>query len=541
MADPTLNIVVTATDRASGTLSTIGDMLGGWGKLVLGVGAGLTAMLAGVSKLAFDTAYAAGRVEQLANVNALMEENAGLAAGSAAAAAAGIKSLGIESVVAQEAVSKLIRGNINLADATTLARTAQDAAVVSGSNSSETFDRIIHGITTLNPLVLRNAGIIVDTKKAYQTYADSLGIAAKTLTTVQKQQALTNAVIEAGIPLAGLYEKALEDPVKKLGSLPRIFAETRVEIGTAFLPTFTNVVDTLYDGAKRILQAVGPDGALRPAIEELAVQFGAVWDQIVIGADKALDAILLFAQGDPLAALQELGLDEASASNIIASADNISGAIRNIADALAELEDKLWLTEFMGELFDNLILLSTTGAATLSGVFAGLIQGITGDWRGGWDTIQRTIDVALVNMVTTASRLMGVALPTEIQKALQNIRDGARVNWEGMFADWIGILRGRISEIAGSFAAAGYSWGQALGGALAKGLFASLPPWLASILTTGGGFGALGFVPGYTSGKQTEKGGDDITVNYTVYTDVNMADSQAAADAVNRLFQTVRE
>ena len=66
-----------------------------------------------------------------------------------------VRSQGIEMAAAQGIAIDFARANLDMADASKLARVAQDAAVIGQTNSTEATERLMHGITTLNPIVLR--------------------------------------------------------------------------------------------------------------------------------------------------------------------------------------------------------------------------------------------------------------------------------------------------------------------------------------------------------------------------------------------------
>lgn len=65
----------------------------------------------------------------------------------------------------------MIQAELDLSRASDLARLAQNAAVNAQINSSEALGRIIHGMTTFNPLVLRNMGIMVNYDQVFDDHA----------------------------------------------------------------------------------------------------------------------------------------------------------------------------------------------------------------------------------------------------------------------------------------------------------------------------------------------------------------------------------
>ena len=79
---------------------------------------------------------------------------------------------------------------------------------------------LIHGITTQNSLVLKNAGLQVQAGQAVEEYAKSVGKSTKELTDAERSQAVLNAVLKDGEKMAGTYAEAMKEPGKVLRSFP---------------------------------------------------------------------------------------------------------------------------------------------------------------------------------------------------------------------------------------------------------------------------------------------------------------------------------
>ena len=67
-----------------------------------------------------------------------------------------------------------------------------------GISTSQAFDDMARGIGRMSPMILDNLGIILDAKKTYGDYAESIGKSSNELTRAEKIQALLNKVIEEG-------------------------------------------------------------------------------------------------------------------------------------------------------------------------------------------------------------------------------------------------------------------------------------------------------------------------------------------------------
>lgn len=75
---------------------------------------------------------------------------------------------------------------------------ARKSAALTGGTAIDRFDQLSKAIEFGNQKMLRQAGILINLEKAYKDYAASIGVGVKTLSDIEKQQALFNAVLEFG-------------------------------------------------------------------------------------------------------------------------------------------------------------------------------------------------------------------------------------------------------------------------------------------------------------------------------------------------------
>ena len=287
---------------AEGKTINLKDSLKGLSKVGKTVIIGLTAVAAAATlalgalavktgMMIKDATLAAARVEQVADVAILVGQNMGIAEDAVVSTAEGLRKQGIEADSAYEAVTKLMQADLDLGKAEGLMGVARDAAVIAGENTTETFDGITTAVLTLNTEMLRNKGIVFTSKSAYEDYAAANGLVASELTEVEKQAAFANAVIKAGIPIQGAYEKSLENPVKLLGSLKRVFNDIAVGVGGPFTKGLTNIIRPFYDLAKSVAAMVSEGGSLRPILDMLGAGFAGFGDQLG-GAITSLEPLL---------------------------------------------------------------------------------------------------------------------------------------------------------------------------------------------------------------------------------------------------------
>lgn len=214
----------------------------------------------------------AGRFQEMVNVDEMMGAKVGLTNDQIDGQIDKIRKLGIEGGVAADTVAQFTRYQLDMSKSTNLAREAQDAAVQSNSNSTETLSRLIDGIITGRTEILKTSGIQVDMNKAYDDYAKVLKTSADALTEEEKVQARLNAVLAAGTSIAGSYETAMKDPYKILGTMPRLFDDLAIAAGTPLLDAFGSALNSVKGFVLSMTTAFSPGGTLYPGLLDFGSQ-----------------------------------------------------------------------------------------------------------------------------------------------------------------------------------------------------------------------------------------------------------------------------
>jgi len=206
----------------------------------LTVGAAITGVGVALGGVLVTTGLYAARVEVLKTSMEVVGKTAGYTTEYLAEQEEQIKALGITTKSAREIMILLMQSEIDLAEATDLSRIAQDLAVISGENSSETARNLAYAIATGNPILLRRYGIMKNLGDIQKEYG-------KDLTEVEKKEAILNMIREKGITVEGVYETAMGDVGKQLTSLPRLIDEAKLAFGEAFIPIIGLAVDKLSE------------------------------------------------------------------------------------------------------------------------------------------------------------------------------------------------------------------------------------------------------------------------------------------------------
>jgi phage-related protein len=232
-----------------------------------GIGIASAAAMTTIIALGTKSFMAAARVDELdVSMNAVGKAT-GLGYQAIRDAAIATKDMGIEMDIAQQSAIKFAQNNLDLAYASQLARAAQDLAVVSGKNSTETFNMLTHAVITGRSEVLKSVGIQKSAGQMYESFARSIGKSAGALTYQEKQTAVATGALAEAAKVAGTYEAAMQSPGKVLRSFARITNDIQVSLGNMLLKGIGPIVFHLYEFYKSVSKALTGSVAFRTAIE----------------------------------------------------------------------------------------------------------------------------------------------------------------------------------------------------------------------------------------------------------------------------------
>jgi len=262
-------------------------------KTLMGLGA--VSAIAGSAIIAFGVKsfYAAAQVNEMDVAMRAVGKSTGLGYTAMRDATIAVRNNGIEMAAAQQMVLLYAKANLQLADSSKVARVAQDLAVLSGANSTDTAMRLTYAIMNQDTLMLRHLGITKTASQAFEEYARANNTSAKALTEYQKKQAITNMVIAEGAKVAGVYEAAMKEPAKVLRSYPRLFNEIQVAVGQGLTTAFGPLILNTYDALKAFTGLVREGGALTPVVDAIGRAFTYITAPIVAG----MEALKKFLKG----------------------------------------------------------------------------------------------------------------------------------------------------------------------------------------------------------------------------------------------------
>jgi hypothetical protein len=230
---------------------------------------------------------AAARVEELDIAMRAVGKSSNYTYTELTAATKAIADNGIEMDSAQEIALKFAKNNLDLATASKVARVAQDLAVISQANSTETTNRLIHAVITQNSMVLRQAGIQKTAGEAYKDYAREVGKTTNALSAQEKQTAIVNLILKEGELVAGTYEASMRSAGKILRSFPRIIKAIHVGFGTMLSQGLAPVILSTYQMVAAFSKLVSEGGALHPLMQGLSAVFIELGNTLRMAMDSA--------------------------------------------------------------------------------------------------------------------------------------------------------------------------------------------------------------------------------------------------------------
>jgi phage-related protein len=233
------------------------------------IGVGVVAGVAGAGIIAMGTKafMAAARVDELDYALNAVGKSTGMGYKALQNEALEIKGVGIEMEIAQKSVLKFAQNNLELGKASELATIAQDLAIISGENSTETYNKLTHAVITGRSEVLKSVGIQKTAGQMYEEYAKTIGVTTNAMTFQQKLAAILAGVITEGERVFGTYAEAMKAPGKLLRSFKRLHNELQVSVGGVLLKAFGPLIYSLYNMEKAMAKAFDKSETVKKVLE----------------------------------------------------------------------------------------------------------------------------------------------------------------------------------------------------------------------------------------------------------------------------------
>ena len=240
-------------DKLEGVTQKKAMTLGGIfkGAFSFALGMGLMSGFRSLGGAITDFVNTAARTEVLDVAMQSVAKSSGYAISALREQRKSVMELGIAEQEATQILTRFMQAQLDTADAAKIARTAQDAAVIAGTNSSEAALTMTEAIAKLRPELLANYGMTRNLNDIYADYAKTAGKTAAQLSEAEKKQAMLNYILKEGEKIAGTYEASMGAVGKQIGSLPRYWDTLKNAIAKPLaLPAISVIVDGITTGLK---------------------------------------------------------------------------------------------------------------------------------------------------------------------------------------------------------------------------------------------------------------------------------------------------
>jgi phage-related protein len=361
-----------------------------------GIGVASAAALTTLIALGTKSFMAAARVDELDVAMNAVGKATGLGYQAIRDAALATKDMGIEMEIAQQSAIKFAQNNLKLEYASQLARAAQDLAVVSGKNSTETYNMLTHAVITGRSEVLKSVGIQKSAGQMYEAFARSIGKSAGALTYQEKQTAVATGALKEAAKVAGTYEAAMQSPGKVLRSFSRITNDIQVSLGDMLLKGIGPIVFHLYEFYKSVSKAITSSVVFRKAIEAVK--------QVII---KLTTPVVKFLQ-KMKEVVDNFTKVSVAAGEVKSNFDPVGDSVKNLA---GQIEFLIPAIGAMMTMFATFAGAKVFAAVPILGSTLGMLAGPIGIIAIGFATLYMTsiqVRTAINNLVRSLQPLVSV-------------------------------------------------------------------------------------------------------------------------------------
>ena len=171
---------------------------------------------------------------------------------------------------------------------TNISKAAKDASTVLGRDLTDSFNRLVRGITKAEPELLDELGIILRLETATQNYADALGRNRESLTAFERSQAVANEVLTQAEEKYGKVLAVTGGGTNQFAQLSTAFEDIVNNLRSFAVDFLTPIATTLQKMPELIILAFAPFAAqvLQTALPGLEKVGGAL-DNMATKAEGA--------------------------------------------------------------------------------------------------------------------------------------------------------------------------------------------------------------------------------------------------------------
>lgn len=186
---------------------------------------------------------------------------------------------------ATEVTRGIVLAGLDQVDALKLIKVARDVGATVGRSSADVNRLILESFQTLNPGILKQVGLNISLRETYRNLAKQTGKNVTEFTTLERQQALLNAIFGEGAKFAGAYDAAMTTVQKVTNSVKDASEDIKFVLGSLITKGFFPIVSQVLLAVRAFRKwAITSENILRPELEELAEKIG----RVVVGTFNAL-------------------------------------------------------------------------------------------------------------------------------------------------------------------------------------------------------------------------------------------------------------
>ena len=178
-----------------------------------------------------------------------------------------------------------------------LGKAAKDTSAILGRDVTDSFNRLVRGVTKAEPELLDELGIVLRLEKAKENYALATGKEAKSLTEFERSQAVANEVLtQAEEKYSRILEVTGGGQVSQFNQLAVALDEIVMKIQKALVPAAELIAKVLTDapilaGAAFTLLLSGPLKAMGFSLKDIAASTEEMVSQAETGYARKAAAI----------------------------------------------------------------------------------------------------------------------------------------------------------------------------------------------------------------------------------------------------------
>ena len=159
-----------------------------------------------------------------------------------------------------------------------LGKAAKDASLALGRDLTDSFNRLIRGVTKAEPELLDELGIILRLEPATEKYAQAIGKARTELTAFERSQAVANEVLDQAETKFGRITQIMDPDAFALGQLAKDFDDLMKVLKQGIAEFLIPVVQFLSKNFESLIGVIAL--LVAPIVTQLMPNFGAAADKM---------------------------------------------------------------------------------------------------------------------------------------------------------------------------------------------------------------------------------------------------------------------